>query len=88
MRPVRVFELITPGQYVEGETDEAHLESWGLCYTSYTERRWTDAVAEFDQHVQDFPNDAAAVVLRARAAGYIDFPPPDDWDGVFEAETK
>ncbi len=87
-RPLRVFELITPGQYVEGETGETHLESWGVCYTAYSERRWTDAVAEFDRHVQDFPNDAAAVVLRARAASYIDFPPPADWDGVFEAETK
>ena len=87
-QPVRVFELISPDQYPEGEGETAHLESWRACYTSYTERRWDDAVAYFDRHIQDFPNDATAKVLRARAASYRDLPPPEDWDGVFEAQTK
>ena len=86
--PVRVFELMAPGQSTSAGDDEAHLGSWRACYTSYTERRWADAVADFDRHIQDYPNDAAAKVLRARAADYRDSPPPVDWDGVFEAESK
>ena len=86
--PVCAFELVSPGQYTRGEGDEAHLESWLACYASYTERRWADAVAGFDRHIQEFPDDAAAKVLQSRALVYRDSPPPDDWDGVFEAQTK
>ena len=86
--PVRVFELVSPGQYTKGEGNKTHLESGRVCYTSYTERRWADAVADFDRHIQAFPTDDAAKVLRARAAAYKDSPPPEDWDGVFEAQSK
>ena len=86
--PVRVFELVSPGQYTKGEGTKTHLESGRVCYTSYTERRWADAVADFDRHIQAFPTDDAAKVLRARAAAYKDSPPPEDWDGVFEAQSK
>ena len=86
--PVRVFELVSPRQYTEGEDDKIYLESWLACYTSYTERRWADAAANFDQHIKDFPTDAAAKVLRARAVVYMDSAPPEDWDGVFEAQMK
>ncbi len=88
-RPVRVYELISPDQYCsDAESTEAHLESWQRCYTAYTERRWTDAIAEFDRHVQEFPRDEAAQVLRARTRAFKEAPPPDGWDGVFDARTK
>ena len=86
--PVRVFELMNPGHYALEENTNAHLESWRVCYISYTERRWADAVADIERHMQHFPSDTAAEVLRARAAGYRSSPPPEDWDGVFEAQTK
>ena len=86
--PVRVFELVSIGQHTQGDGDETQLSSWSACYASYAERRWDDAVTDFERHIQDFPNDAAAKVLRARAAGYRDSPPPEDWDGVFEAQMK
>ena len=86
--PVRVFELVSPGQYTKGEGDQSHLESWRACYSSYTDRRWADAVADFDRHIQEFPNDSVAKVLRTRAVVYQDSPPPEDWDGVFDAQMK
>ena len=88
-RPVPVFELLAPGQYARDDADaRAHIESWGVCYEAYTKRRWTEAIAEFDRHVRNYPEDAAAQVLRARAVDHEQTPPPADWDGVHEARTK
>ena len=93
-RAVPVFELLAPGQYAldDDARDDAgaraHIESWGICYDAYTKRRWTEAIAEFDRHARKYPEDAAAHILRARAVDYDQSPPPDDWDGVYEARTK
>ena len=88
-RPVPVFELLAPGQYARDHAGaRAHMQSWGICYDAYTERRWTEAIAEFDRHVRDYPDDAAAHIFRARAVDFDRSPPPDDWDGVYEARTK
>ena len=86
--PLTVFELIVPGQYTNEDSAKVHLESWQECYSSYTDRRWADAVTDLDRHIQDFPNDGPAKVLKARAASYRNSPPPDDWEGVFDAQMK
>ncbi len=88
-QPVRVYELISPAKYCgDGQSAEAHLGSWRRCYTACTERRWSDAIAEFDRHIEEYANDDAARVLRARAQAFKEAPPAERWDGVFDARTK
>jgi len=79
--PVRVHEVVgtaearwTPGQelFVEG-------------YKLYHERRFAEAAGIFERGVR---SDGPCKVFYDRCRTFLREPPPDDWDGVWEALHK
>jgi adenylate cyclase len=52
----------------------------------YFDRQFADAADIFESLAAE--GDAPARVLAARAASYQRTPPPDDWDGVYQMESK
>lgn len=54
----------------------------------YKLRKFNEALACFEAALVADPNDGPSRVYVERCRHYISSPPPDDWDGVFEMETK
>ncbi len=86
-RPIRVYELI--GKKGEVSPDvlkgiAAYEE--GLAY--YRERRWSEAVERFTRAQEIVPGDPPSQMMMARCGEYLVKPPPEDWDGVFNLQSK
>jgi adenylate cyclase len=86
--PLRIFELL---QSTDGAIDERLAKfltfySDGIC--SYRERRWKDALFNFNEALALRPNDYPTLLHLQRATHYKLNPPPENWDGVFELTTK
>ncbi len=85
---VRIYELL---DRVEEPLPTAQAEAF-TCYaaglTAYRVRRWEEAGALFQQALTLWPEDGPAFTMLARCRIYQHVPPPDDWNGVFEAVHK
>ncbi|MDQ7053693.1 MAG: tetratricopeptide repeat protein [candidate division KSB1 bacterium] len=58
----------------------------GLAY--YKQRRWYDAMKEFKRVLRYFPSDGPSRVYIKRCLDFIESPPPENWDGVYEFKSK
>jgi len=87
--PFRVYELIeekdTTGNY-ESALELLRIYNEGVAL--YEARKYTDGLARFEQLLKTFPNDGLVKFFRQRCEGFRDFPPPADWDGVYEIRVK
>ncbi len=86
-RPVRVFELVGK----QGEVDDDTLQGLqfyadGLAY--YRERKWREAVELFTQAQEVIHGDPPSQMMMARCGQYLVKPPGDDWDMVFNQQSK
>jgi len=85
--PVRVYELLArKGEAPEDLKRILPLFHKGL--EAYRKRQWESAVEIFDQVLQTKPEDGPTLVYLERCRFFEANPPPEDWDGVFTAETK
>jgi adenylate cyclase len=85
--PVAIYELLSE----EGQlpADDRAVRDWfaaGLA--AYRDRRWSDADTAFRQALAVRPEDGPSRVFVARCARYGESPPGEDWDGVYEMQTK
>lgn len=64
------------------------LEQYNKALSLYKQRKWEEALKEFEKALQIVPNDGPSLLYVERCKEYIKNPPPDDWDGVFEMKTK
>lgn len=84
---LRVFELMdTAGDATPQRRALAQQTEQAL--TAYQRRDFAQARALCDSVLAAFPSDGPATVLRARAAAFMQSPPPPDWDGVWRATEK
>jgi adenylate cyclase len=86
-KPVEIFELICR----KGELSEEkkkQLESFEAAWEIYKTRDWEAAHHMFTEHLKSFPDDGPAQTLLERADTYRRTPPPKNWDGVYDFETK
>ena len=84
--PVKIFELIA-----EGEPDDRrkqHLHHFNSAFRMYHERRWEQAINEFNQDIGFDMNDQTSQLYIKRCRDYMNEPPDDSWDGVFTMTTK
>ena len=81
--PVKIYEVLGALDQITPELDAARR-----CFQAglrlYKERRWDEAIREF----QTIPNDAPSQIYITRCQQYRITPPPENWDGVFEMKTK
>lgn len=86
-RPVRIYELRGMGSIPQIEEDLiVNVYNQGLAY--YKERKWYQALTEFKKLLRYFPSDGPARVYVKRCLDFLEEPPPEDWDGVYEFKTK
>jgi adenylate cyclase len=67
---------------------EAILAEYGQGFRNYREHAFGEALASFERVLQAWPTDGPSRVLRDRALRYAAEPPPPDWDGVYNLESK
>lgn len=54
----------------------------------YRNKEFSSAIGYFMECLKIDPDDGPSKVYVERCKEYIQSPPPQDWDGVFEMKTK
>lgn len=84
---VDVYEpLCRKGEETAALLDE--LATYEKAMQMYRERRWNESIAAIQALLFEHPNTALYQIYRKRIEAYRDDPPHDDWDGVYELQTK
>ncbi len=86
-QPVAIFEL----QAEMGALSELHIErneAYAAGLACYREARWDDALKYLLKAQRALGSDGPSETLIARAREYQQDPPPPDWDGVYDMQTK
>lgn len=86
-KPVRIYELRGMGTLPSIEQDLI-IDVYTQALTFYKELKWYQALTEFKRILQYFPTDGPSRVYVKRCLDFIEQPPPENWDGVYEFTTK
>ncbi|MCG8635470.1 MAG: hypothetical protein MI863_16675, partial [Desulfobacterales bacterium] len=54
----------------------------------YKNRKFSEAKTGFESIVQDAPGDGPSKTYISRCEAYIEAPPGEDWDGVYNLTAK
>jgi adenylate cyclase len=54
----------------------------------YKQREWEQAIQAFHVGVDSPQTDGPTAIYIERCKAFLDSPPPEDWDGVFDITTK
>ena len=85
--PLRCYEVVARAGALAPEARE-RLARYQDAIDCYRSRRWEEALRRLDALDREMPGDGPVGLYRRRARALLAAPPPDDWDGVFVAETK
>ena len=86
-KPVKVYELIErKGQIEESKREVIKLYEDGL--KMYREKEWQKAIDLFQEALDKDPHDGPSLTYVERCKGYIQDPPPENWDGVYVLTAK
>jgi adenylate cyclase len=86
--PAKVYELI--GLKEKGIPDKKQqiITTFNQGFRNYLEQKWDDAIENFKQTLTINPNDGPARTYIKRCEQFKQYPPGEDWDGVFILTTK
>ena len=87
-RPVAVYEVLGVTEEPLVPNRVQMLERYASGLRAYRDRQWDDAEAAFRVALALTPDDGPSKVYVSRCAAHRNVPPPADWDGVFQMETK
>jgi adenylate cyclase len=85
--PLLVYEILG----VAGEVDDSVIRlaaDYAAALQSYFERDLQGAVVRLDALLANTPDDGPAQMLLKRCHGFMESPPPADWDGVTQVNQK
>jgi adenylate cyclase len=84
--PVKIYELIAEGSPTPEKKNQ--LEHFKAGFSYYHEKRWQQAIEEFNQAQTFDPADKTSQLYVKRCQDYLINPPDENWDGVFTMKTK
>lgn len=90
-QPVKIFQLLDNTQNADNPEHHRWLEmlqSFTEGLQAYKEHNWEAAALLFEKHVELFPEDPVGGIYLGRCHAFMTTPPAEDWDGVFQMETK
>jgi adenylate cyclase len=85
--PIRIHEVLD----TKADAPSAMHEQVALFHKAmdlFEERNWRDAENTFGQVLAIAPNDKPSRLYISRCRKYRDYPPAEDWDGVFNLTEK
>ena len=86
--PVVLFELLGAAADDADGGLARRAEDFAPLLAAYRARRFAEVVTGCNAFLAAWPDDGPARLLRTRAAGFATAPPPDAWDGVWDADAK
>ena len=85
--PITVYELLeTKGNLDDATSDLVRRYNGALAL--YKDRKFDEAKAEFESIAGDVPEDGPSKTYISRCDAYLEDPPGDDWDGVYNLTAK
>ncbi|MCX7868760.1 MAG: adenylate/guanylate cyclase domain-containing protein, partial [Terrimicrobiaceae bacterium] len=93
-RPAELVRVVGRSEPVElaafwpRDFDASDREIHRRAIANFRAGRFQEAREEFGQLAARFPEDSLAAVFHARAGQLLESPPPEPWDGVFQAKSK
>lgn len=86
-KPVKIFELrgMEPLTPIE---QELVIDVYTDALNYYKELKWYQALKEFKRVLRYFPTDGPTRVYIKRCLDFIESPPEETWDGVYDFTTK
>jgi adenylate cyclase len=84
---LRVYELMAPVEAAEDKKSRiAELTTAAL--DAYLNRRWDEAIGFYEKVLQLDVEDQTARIMLARCRQYREEPPPGDWTGIYQLQSK
>ncbi|MGE0684027.1 MAG: CHASE2 domain-containing protein, partial [Candidatus Binatia bacterium] len=85
---VRIYELLARVGTPLPLRQEKAFSCYAAGLTAYRERFWDEALRLFNESLTLCPEDGPSRTMADRCQIYQKAPPPEDWDGVYEATHK
>jgi adenylate cyclase len=87
-QPVRIYELLARAGTALPKEQEKAYSSYAAGLEAYRQQRWDKALELFAESLAVWRGDGPSRILAGRCQEYQKTPPPEEWDGVFEALYK
>ncbi len=91
-KPTRILELLgeadPAGAFAVTDALRAEVADWDKCYALYRAQSWPQALEALTAHRDKTTNPFLIDAYIARCRGFIETPPPANWDGVYSFTTK
>lgn len=91
-KPIRLFELLgeidTGGSFPASPENRREIEDWNVCYEHYRSKRWVEALAAFEDHLEKASRQKLVETYIQRCREFIAHPPEKNWSGVYTFKTK
>ncbi|MBF0614712.1 MAG: CHASE2 domain-containing protein [Magnetococcales bacterium] len=85
--PVPIYQLLAlKGQLTSEQQQMLVFYLRGL--ELYRQRAYVEAIVQFEEALRIMPEDGPARTYVERCREYLENPPPEDWDGVFQLTSK
>jgi adenylate cyclase len=85
--PLRCYEVVARAGALMPAARQT-LARYHEALELYRARRWEEALRLLDALARESPADGPIALYQRRARALLADPPPEDWDGVFVAESK
>ena len=86
--PIAIYELIATTENDAPPELIAALPAFADGLSAYRLRDFARATGAFNQVLETRSNDVPAKIFLDRCRHFAEVPPPEDWDGIFEMQTK
>jgi adenylate cyclase len=87
-QPVRIYELLAKAGTVLPSAQDKAFSAYAAGLEAYRQQRWDEALGLFAEALTLWPGDGPSRMLAERCQLFHKTPPPEEWDGVFEALYK
>ncbi len=85
--PVQLYELLETMNEAEDWQKET-VHHYEKAISLFEIRDWTAAARAFQDTLISNPNDNPSRIYLERCEAYRKNPPPKDWDGIYNLDTK
>jgi adenylate cyclase len=87
-QPVRIYELLARIETPLPQEQEKAFKSYAAGLDAYRQQRWSEALGLFRESLASWRADGPSQTMAQRCQMYQKTPPPEEWEGVFEALYK
>jgi adenylate cyclase len=85
--PITVYELLETKGNLDDQTADL-VNRYNSALELYKNRQFGEAKTEFEFILQDNPEDGPSKTYISRCEAYLEDPPGEDWDGVYNLTAK